>query len=172
MKNVSTVWELIYILLLMCAGVVGVVSLVRGNSLYVNYRFTDKSLTEVSSSVEYLIDKNTNEYTVPDMWDATYTTDDIIAIMYIQDDTCPESLYGPMKFKVYDGEYAITDRWSAQKNSYVTHVYTSLYSDMSNPSIRYYILWNADEQNWTLTKRQFKPVFHVGLREWKWEVVH
>lgn len=181
MKNMSAVWELIYLLLLMCAGVIGAVSLLPSNTMYMNYRFLDKSLIEVDANIDYVVDENLTsgtlyngfeeEYTSPQLWDDTYSAEDLIAITYIQDDTCPPSRYGDMKIQIGTSVFTITDKWAAQREAYLRDVRGNFYAKFNTPSLRYYIRWDMNNKTWNIYPKT-KEYVHIPNRGWDWKEVN
>ena len=194
MKNTSVVWELIIIVLLMCTGVANAVSLLPKNSRDMDYRYVDKSIMTIEGNIEFVEDINISsttartefgiittspEYTgfepiitAPDIWDSTMSVEDMIAMMCIQDDTCPKSQYGDIRVKIGSNVFTITDKWSAQLESNLIKARGELNALFNKDSLRYYLLWNKEEKYWEFFKKDYEYVYQVTPYEgWVWKAV-
>ena len=177
MKNASVVWELIYLLLLLCAGVAGAVTLLPKNMLDVEYRFLDKSLIYVDANIDFVEDENLTSvcefsvFTSPELWDATYSVEDLVALTYIQDDTCPATRYGDSKIKIGTNLFTINDKWSAKMESNLRDVRGEFFSKFNNPSLRYYIMWDKHNKCWCLYPKTLERVYTYIPSEDEWDYI-
>lgn len=165
MKNVTSLFEFVYLVMLMAAGVVGVVLLLDANTFYRYDRFLDKSLVPITniSSIERdrsVVETPGYESTLyvacPELNDYAFTPDEVIAMFYVQDETCPQNLYGDLKVYIDSKEYQITDRWEASKLSYVVDVVNRLYPYMGMTNPKFCLVWNPSTHRWSFVGRHYE----------------
>lgn len=168
MKNFSAIYELIYLIILMAAGAVGVSTLLDSNLAYTYERFADKTLTPVTFNLaifpnpNVLTNKAVPEQRSPkelysiEVSETYYSADDIIAMFYVQDDTCPINEYGHTTLK-FDGElYPITDRWAASKYTHLIDVQNKIFEKSYNSmDVGFYLTWDEVNHAWHFIGRSY-----------------
>ena len=172
MKNLSSIFDFIYLVMLMAAGTVGVVMLLDANTFYRYERFIDKSLIELTSTMPgaeadpnlFLLSDNLPlGMTCPEITDNAYTTDEIIAMFYVQDETCPDNIYGDISLSIGGHSYAITDSWEAMKASYNVDVVNTTYPYRNVADAEFLLIWNPVSHNWVFCGRHYMPKGRNGF---------
>lgn len=164
MKNVSSFYELIFIVLFMMAGVAGLRGLMYTTSTSVFDTISDKTLYNVGDAELY------DEFTLSGY--------DVLILPYIQDDTCPKD-YGELgvivtnvdvtRNELVDTDYEYTvDNYTDASTLYSYNITTgwafknietfrSLYNKMATGGLttgqKYALVWNYEKQAWFCTKR-------------------
>ena len=163
MKNFSAVYELIYLIILMAAGAIGISSLLDSNLVYQYKRFEDKTLVPVNFDLNIFPNPsvtnsrgNPKELYSIEVSETYYDADDIIAMFYIQDDTCPVNEYGHTALRFNGESYPITDRWSASKYTHLLDVHNKIYAEGYNDTdIGFYLTWDELSHSWHFVGRTY-----------------
>ena len=149
MKNISSIYDILLVLMLMVVGVLNTTALL--SPLRTEFRFEDKSLIPVEEGVSYTYDTLTEEYTAKELWDTSFDRDYLYAMIYVQNYDCPETKDGVMKLKAGSYTYSIDDNWKGIMNTSFIRVYNE-FSPAANAGKHYKLIWNKTLCAWVVTE--------------------
>lgn len=169
MKNSQTLWDLLILLLIMCAGVASVKFLATNNRDKFDYRFPDKSLIAGAPSLNNngRIDPNLGTVVLRDSWDYYYTPEEIYGMLYVQDYTCPMIDGVDMKLMVAGNLMTLNNDFEAIKKTSMRDAIKDMHTvDLNSfPDTRYYLKWDYNNRYWVVQYKEYE--YNESTRGWE-----
>lgn len=160
MKNTQTLWDLLILLLIMCAGVASIKFLATNNQDKFDYRFPDKLLEAGAPTLDNdgRTDPNLESPTLKNYWDFYLSPAEVYGIMYVQDYTCPMIVDASMRLKVAGQIYILDNNYEANKRTNIRQVIRDIALEDLNvyPDTKYYFNWNSAEKCWELQYKKWE----------------
>ena len=169
MKNSQTLWDILILLLIMCAGLAGVTALAKNNQDKFDYRFPDKSLIAGAPVLDNdaNMDPNLKVHTLKDTWDFYLSPAEVYALLVIQDYTCPVIEGDYMKLHVGDKDLELNHLYEFNIDTTVRNAVNYIQANdlTPYPNTTYYLDWNTAERRWDVAVKMKE--YNFTTKSWE-----